>query len=66
MTDPLLSGLWGTALPPGNLPTLQMQTTTPGPGLTPAPAGTIQRRGVEDEQPDTGSANPSGTIPETK
>ena len=64
MTDPLLSGLWGTAIPSGNLPTLQMQTPTPG--VMPAPVGTIQRRGVGDEQPDAGTANPSGTATETK
>lgn len=65
MTDPLLSGLWGNAIPSQNLSTLQLQQT-PAPGPMTAPLGTIQRRGVEDEQPDTGRANPSGTIPETK
>jgi hypothetical protein len=38
-------------VPPGSLQQLQPQTPTPG--RMPAPAGTIQRRGVEGEQPTT-------------
>ena len=36
-------------VPPGGLQQLQPQTPTPG--RMPAPAGTIQRRGIEGEQP---------------
>lgn len=48
----------------GDVP--QLQPKTPPSGRMPAPAGTIQRRGVEGEQPDGGMANPSGTGPESK
>ena len=37
------------SVPPGSLQ--QLQPLTPPPGRMPAPAGTIQRRGVEGEEP---------------
>jgi len=48
----------------GEVPQLQPQT--PPPSRMPAPAGTIQRRGVEGDQPDSGMGNPSGAGPESK
>lgn len=37
-----------------------------GPSVLPKAPAPVRRRGVEGEQPDSGMANPSGTLPETK
>ena len=54
------------SVPPGGVQgTLQQTPTTPGGMRAPIP-GTIQRRGVEGEAPDTGTAKPESPAPESK
>lgn len=55
-----------TSIRPGITPGVQLEpSTTPG-GMRRTTPGMVTPRGVEGEQPDAGTANPSGTTPGTK